>query len=117
MTFEGEQKKSVREIREAVKKETYDFVLETFNSEGFSFAEIKKLNSALKKMRSDGSLKDSDLVGDMDLISRLNNIAKKIYEKAFSNNQLDIVILLRYKFRVEGIIDKIFEINCIDMKD
>jgi|GEM_PF-3379319 len=94
MTFEGTQKKSIKEIRDAVKKETYDFILDVFNREGFAFESIDSLKVFLKKARDGDSFKEYT---DSFILEKLSVIAEELKSKIEDEaHGLDRVILSKF---------------------
>lgn len=95
MTPEDYQEKlSVREIRDAVKKETYDFILDVFNREGFTFESIDSLRVFLKKNRDGDSFKEYT---DSFILEKLSVIAEELKSKIEDETHgLDRVILSKF---------------------
>ena len=94
MTFEGTQKKSVKEIRDAVKKETYDFIVGIFNDQGFNFNSVNSVRAFLKKIREGNSFKEYT---DSYILEKLSIIAEELKSKIEDETHgLDRVILSKF---------------------
>jgi uncharacterized protein YktB (UPF0637 family) len=105
------------EARDAVKKETHDFIVQLFESQVFIFKDISVVDLFLKNIIEGEDFNFLSGYTDDDIVEKLNSIASELdIKRRDTSHGLDRKILDRYKKSIENSIDQILAIYEIKAK-